>query len=779
MTSEFLRSSPARSEEEYKFVKFTSTAQTPASSKLSAIAFAKSITSSATKSHKSAPPLPPPPTFPPSASKLSNNPANFTGWTPLISKTYSNDQILSLNSTPNRMFAPASAANLQQHQQPAPPTQDRTGTSNQPLFTAPQDYDLQGFGLTPFINHNFNIMGSTYTTQFYGITPYQERIFQQNCDFFIDSPIRTNNNNNKNNPENFAITPSKFNLNTIASSKKLLQDPLKSATKRSITLIDTPPRQPHKLSLITTKARSDTDEEDEEEEEEEEVERKEIQEEEQREKQGEQDEVRKEDEEKRRARNSPFVEASFEERKAEEETDEEANDDVDDEDKDDIDEEDEPVVSFKTEIPSHIQQTTPCKKKPLKDVSNRLRQEFNTPGKKMIPLSSPSTIILTSSKDDAEARTKNKIKESADDKENNMPPSPTPAKIPTRPIMGIFSEKKTTAKPKAKPRPKSASSMSSSKSTSSSTNKPRGTASQAENKTKMQAGMTKFQIVISDMNTFAGKKKTRKQQHKGDSSKSAPAIKPPTIQPPMQSQSQPQPQPPMSSLMDHNMTINTTREQSTMLSLGNNSINTSSQVNITTDQTSFEMSGMGGMSSTPNSKVFLDRIFEKTSPQQMAYFPQHMQQHHPVAAYNPHSVMPQPHPQQPQPQSQQEPMQPPPPPMASTNMPPPPQPPLGVVKQFQPLQQQANFPIMGMMSTPEHSHIYNANTGNEMFSTQVPSPWNYGFGTPQGYLGFNNNNNSNNQTNNNSNFQFTTNVSGIPPSNGKAATNVDIVKDIK
>ena len=263
-TSEFLRSSPTRddNDNDYDLKKPIISTQTPLHNKISSIPLTKSSTSTSLKNQQQQQQqfTMGTPSITASASKYINQSLNLSGWTPLISKTYSNEQLLLFNSTPNRLVFSNNTNN----------NNNNNNNNNSNSNTSINDLDFQGFGLTPFINHNINVLGSaTSTNQFNpNFTPYHEKIFQNANDFYIDSPIRfginnnnnnTTNNNNSNNNQNFtsnqdiqAITPSKFTLNSVAN-KKILQDPLKSATKRSIALLDTPPRQPHKLS-ITTKA---------------------------------------------------------------------------------------------------------------------------------------------------------------------------------------------------------------------------------------------------------------------------------------------------------------------------------------------------------------------------------------------------------------------------------------------------------------------------------------------------------------------------------------------
>ena len=128
----------------------------------------------------------------------------------------------------------------------------------------------------------------------------------------------------------------------------------------------------------------------------------------------------------------------------------------------------------------------------------------------------------------------------------NGPPSPTPAKnLPITPVMGVFNEKKsstttkgeTSKKPLTQPTQKSTLSQNSSqsKSTTTTTNnnnkskpKPKSkpktkqasssssnntsvnvddSKRRAANKAKMQAGMNKFQIVLTDVHTLVNSKR--------------------------------------------------------------------------------------------------------------------------------------------------------------------------------------------------------------------------------------------------------------------------------
>lgn len=148
--------------------------------------------------------------------------ASTPGWTPLVSKTYFNEQLLSFNSTPNK------------------------NAQGQELI----DYSL-GLNLTPFLtqnnHHSWNGTAppsaafNSIQHQLSNITPFHDKTLHL-TDFFMDSPIR-------NTPDMATITPSKFRIGSEKKLKSLGLFP--TSTKRSITAIDTPPRQPHKLSITT------------------------------------------------------------------------------------------------------------------------------------------------------------------------------------------------------------------------------------------------------------------------------------------------------------------------------------------------------------------------------------------------------------------------------------------------------------------------------------------------------------------------------------------------
>ena len=393
-TSEFLRSSPTRddNDNDYDLKKPIISTQTPLHNKISSIPLTKSSTSTSLKNQQQQQQqfTMGTPSITASASKYINQSLNLSGWTPLISKTYSNEQLLLFNSTPNRLVFSNNTNN----------NNNNNNNNNSNSNTSINDLDFQGFGLTPFINHNINVLGSaTSTNQFNpNFTPYHEKIFQNANDFYIDSPIRfginnnnnNTNNNNSNNNQNFtsnqdiqAITPSKFTLNSVAN-KKILQDPLKSATKRSIALLDTPPRQPHKLSITTKAEKNEIDTPEHETNGKESINNDD------------------DDNDNKENRNSSLVNDKLKvlQKKIEIEAEVEVDDDDDDDDDEDFDKK-----AF-LQTPSKV----------LRDVTNKPKIQFQTPAKqKLLAPSSPSTIIISSpakgDDDDDEEKKKKKKKE--------------------------------------------------------------------------------------------------------------------------------------------------------------------------------------------------------------------------------------------------------------------------------------------------------------------------------------------------------------------------------
>lgn len=106
-TSEFLRSSPTRddNDNDYDLKKPIISTQTPLHNKISSIPLTKSSTSTSLKNQQQQQQqfTMGTPSITASASKYINQSLNLSGWTPLISKTYSNEQLLLFNSTPNRL----------------------------------------------------------------------------------------------------------------------------------------------------------------------------------------------------------------------------------------------------------------------------------------------------------------------------------------------------------------------------------------------------------------------------------------------------------------------------------------------------------------------------------------------------------------------------------------------------------------------------------------------------------------------------------------------------
>ncbi|RCK67183.1 hypothetical protein Cantr_02668 [Candida viswanathii] len=697
MSSEFLQSSSPTREGGDHDKKGTSSmtmpTQTPLHNKISSSAFP--LTKSSSKSTQQQQQQQQFFNVTASASKYMNQPFNLLGWTPLISKTYTNEQILSFNSTPNKLLLQTSTSN----------NHNNTNNNNINPNTSTSgvnDLDFQGFGLTPFLNHNLNVLGSASSiNQFNSLTPYHEKIFHNSNDFYIDSPIRFGNTSGN---DIQAITPSKFSLNTVAN-KKILQDPMKSATKRSIALLDTPPRQPHKLS-ISTKAEKDEKEDPETDDE-----------------------------------NIGNV------RRVQPDTDDEEGDDEEEGDFD---------KKALLQTPSKV----------LKDITNtnKPKIQFQTPAKqKIVAPSSPSTIILSSPTKGSSVKPKKKVifsgKENEDDAGIGMmgaPPSPTPAKnMPVTPVMGVFSEKKPAtkneknkpaaltnkssssnsqakstankSKPKPKPKPKSKPQAGSSSSGAPDVNDSK---QRAANKAKMQAGMNKFQIVLTDVHTLVNnKKKKPKDESRGLDSKKQPSKKSSNNQlhPPLQPSSSQPPQlaAQLSSLQDHNVTMNTSKEHSSIISGVNNTMNTS-HLNMTTDHSSFELGG--NYASTPNSKFLLDKIFEKTSPQTNYFIHQQQQQQQHMAqlSHQQHHMMhalQQAHAQLSQPQDGSMP-----PPLQTSSS--------KQQQQVQYLPQQ--MPMMSMtMSTPQHQGIVNYtpqlyNADGTATTTSPDALYAYGSTTPQG-----------------------------------------------
>jgi hypothetical protein len=234
--------------------------------------------------------------------------------------------------------------------------------------------------------------------------------------------------------------------------------------------------------------------------------------------------------------------------------------------------------------------------------------------------------------------------------------SPTP-KTKAEPVMGVFSERK---KPIQAPPIFSTGSQN-----QSSNNEKKKLAN------KRTQGKTKFQIVFTDVHTLMNSKTKKKPEPPKFKSKEK-SSKPPSSQP---QQDQPlsaheflmstQMKPLSNSFSEHNISIGSSKEVS-LISHNNSHLNT-------TDHTSFDL---GGLSSTPNSKFILDKVFDKQSPHQ---FNNYLQQYSNMPPPNKHQ---QPHIQQLQQQQQQ-------------------------LTQQQHLTHQQQQQYAMMMSTPQHQNVMN------------------------------------------------------------------------
>ncbi|SGZ48299.1 CIC11C00000005356 [Sungouiella intermedia] len=462
--------------------------------------------------------LPPASKLLPSTSQGGSAP--LTGWTPLISRTFSNE-IISHNSTPSSKMLPSMY-------------KQGTNPGSASGYQNVLDYDYPGLNLTPFLTHNLNLMNNPNSAGNFSnninFTPFYDKSMHL-ADFFMESPIR------KTPLKIETITPSKFSINQgLLGPSRTLEAKLNSALslKRSITQIDTPARHPYKKYDLGNKADSE---------------------------------------------------------------------DLDSEDKDD----NENVLNAPKGYGDNF--VTPSKKKVLHEVgvntlnktpnvhnSAKAKNLYQTPAKPSL-VSSPSTVIMSSA---ARSPDNEVIKQ--------VPPSPTPLKDKievAEPIMGIFSEKKTQ-----EPKP-------------------------ARKQKKQLSGMNRFQIVFTDVHTLMN---SRKKKNSGNTSSSKPErsekkrshqrlpsnnLQSPSTNFSNQNQaSYPSFQQALSSLsasQDFNSTINTSREFSV---LGNNSTvnTTNSNLNVTSDHSSFELMH-GGLMSTPNGKYLLDNLFERGSPQSINQMP--------------------------------------------------------------------------------------------------------------------------------------------------------------
>lgn len=522
--------------------------------------------------------LPPASKLLPSTSLTSNAP--LTGWTPLISRTFSNE-IISYNSTPSSKLLPSvykQGANLG----------SAAGHQNA------SDFDYPGLNLTPFLTHNLNLMnnpnsaGNPSNNVF---TPLYDKSLHL-ADFFMDSPIRMTLNVD-------SITPSKFSIQHSAlGSAKRLDSKLNAALslKRSITQIDTPARHPFKKYDTGIKVESDD----------------------QLDSEGEDDNIGVPPNDF----GDSFVTPS--------------------------------KKKVLHEVPPNMMNKTPTVPNSAKG-----KNLYQTPAKPTL-VSSPSTVIMSSAARSPENEVVKQI-----------PPSPTPLKDKievSEPVMGIFSERKSK-----EPKP---------------TRKPK----------KQLSGMNRFQIVFTDVHTLMNNRK-KKTSNNSSSSKLEKTEKKRNQQrlpnhdnhsPTFSQQHQPQFlsfQQGLSSLsasQDFNSTINTSREFSV---LGNNSTvnTTNSNLNVTSDQSSFEIMH-GGIMSTPNGKYLLDNLFDRGSPPQSINQMTSTLNHVNIEAKGHEHVR-----------------------QGGQHMPPPP-------RAFQQATQQVSRPdahqqMNMMMSTPQHENIINAHPG--------------------------------------------------------------------
>lgn len=452
---------------------------------------------------------PPQGALPPASRLLGTaNQNSVSGWTPLISRTFSTDMI-SYNSTPSSKTLPSAY---------------RAGSASGAPYAA--EYDYPGLNLTPFLTHNLSLMNNQNSagglSNNVNFTPFCDKSVHL-TDFFMDSPIRQTPLKVE------TITPSRFTI--LPESKPSSSMNLKAAAlKRSITQIDTPARHPFKKA-----------------------------------------------------------DASFK--------DEAKDSDTDDEDK----ENDELALrNF------HDNFVTPSKKKVLNETAGNLlnktplavldKSKFQTPAKAH-PVSSPSTVIMSSTAKSPDA-----------DEKRYVPPSPTPNKDAVKfeaaePIMGIFSEKKT--KPKAE--------------------QPAGNKKALK---KQLSGVTRFQIVFTDVHTLMNNKKKKggagdktdkkleKKKSQGKLGKQSPNLT-------HGSHLSPNPQHGLSTFQhtssslsasqDYNTSMNSSKEFSM---LANNSTVNSTNSNFnTTEHTSFDLMH-GGPMSTPG-KYMLDHLFDRNSPNSM------------------------------------------------------------------------------------------------------------------------------------------------------------------
>lgn len=162
------------------------------------------------------------------ASTSQNN--NLSGWTPLITKTFSND--ISHNSTPSTKIFPGFY---------------KQNTASGGMGG---DFDYPGLNLTPFLTHNLNLNPNSAgnLSNNVNFTPFYDKSMHL-TDFFMDSPIR----------------PTPLKVETITPSKFAMSKPFDArlnsvvSLKRSIAQIDTPGR-PKKYDVYKDTGSSEDDE---------------------------------------------------------------------------------------------------------------------------------------------------------------------------------------------------------------------------------------------------------------------------------------------------------------------------------------------------------------------------------------------------------------------------------------------------------------------------------------------------------------------------------------
>lgn len=459
----------------------------------------------------------------------------FPGWTPVMSKTI--DQYPNLNITPNRFGnsvgmnltttignTPAAPGGLNQVAAAA-----ATGTSASTHFLGSMGGQYQNPGemvdlsLTPFLNQynqqqlqlQLQYSNSVSHAGSLGVTPFQDKSYQL-VDFFMDSPIADQNGSHSGpngsqviistpfRDQSESITPSKFRIgtnlipNSVAklldfSNSKKSRAPMVELSrskanskevmnkqKRSISQVDTPPRQAHKLlsnlkegenkeNILPIKDKSTLKDKD-------------------------HGNDENDDEDHNDEDNNDDAD----------DADDDADDaDDDDDDKDNVDDEDDDYEknnSFlqtpsKKYIPKSRVARTPKNSTGVTVVMagnahNLAINNFQTPkGKTTIPLSSPSTIVVNSSAKTSptgfSSTPLQKAKSTTSTTNLNVSASPgNRRQSPTRikieddigiPMMGVFQESKKKAPIN-------------------------------NNKQKRKGGVNKFQIIFTDVHTLMNSK---------------------------------------------------------------------------------------------------------------------------------------------------------------------------------------------------------------------------------------------------------------------------------